>query len=427
MGGGRSLSRPMVGSCIARLCLVVVSLLTIGAWASQVSGVSVQSSGGSNADIAAAQQQDVICSNDSTDDCYPRIFQATHNFEVVREGQEIPPGLHIRLDMSTGKKEAKINDPNEQIQAVEGLPVDSSVVVVESDESDNNVVSVPKGAPAYEPVGKIKPPETESQAFRDSLTVLKTLSLDDRPLDAALSILTDISHDIYYGLKVAEDSNAVTELLCMMSNQEIFGKDVNEEQVKLAGDAASVIGSALQNNQKALVEVEKAWPVIRDATCSGSDKPLKVAAFQMLIPSAATNEDTPGSEGHQLSLTKAKTSALRGLIKSALIRDDFLASGGMEQILQVLKRTRPDLEPAQQKLANLVMDNFLDEGMGAVLGVWPRPGSIDLDWNTELKKLAKLYTSKKGHWSTELWKILQGQRQAMNAAGVDGKPEHSDL
>lgn len=431
----RSFSRPVAGSSIAFFFLVVVALLTVGISAGQVDegigqlnegpgATSISNGAGSN--IAAVQQQDIICSTDKTDDCYPRVFQPTHEFQVIREGQEIPSGLHVRLDISTGSKEAKLNNPDEPLEAVEGLPVDSAVVIVES-EGNTNDAEIPKGAPAYEPVGKIKPPETESQAFHDSLTVLKTLSLNDRPLDAAMSILKDISHDIYYGLKVAEDSKAVTELLCMMSSQGIFAKNVDEQEVTLAGDAASVIGSALQNNQKALEEVEKAWPVIRDAACSDSTTPLRDALFHMLIPSASMSGDAPKSEGRQLSLTKAKTSALRGLIKSPSIRDDFLANGGMAHVLQVLMLERPEMEPAQQKLANLVMDNFLDEGMGAVLGVWPRPGNTDLEWDIELKRLAKLYTSKRGHWSSELWKVLQGQRQAIKAAGKDSQPEHSDL
>lgn len=356
-----------------------------------------------------------ICATDNQDDCYPKIFQPTEEFQIVREGQEIPHGLHVRLDVTTGLKEAKLNDPNEDNSALEGLPVDSSIVMVES-EGDSEAVANPRvaqGAPAYEPVGKIKPPESESQAFRDSLTVLKTLSLDDRPVDAALTILEDIAHDIYYGLKIAEDPNAVKELLCMMSAQDNFAKASDDAAVQQAGYAASIIGSALQNNQKALEEVEKSWSDISGATCTGTNRKLSQAVFNSLMP------DTPAddkSEGTQLSLTKAKTSALRGLIKSPTIRDDFLAHGGMDQVLRVLVLEKPELAAAQQKLANLVSDEFLDEDMGATLGVWPRPGEVDHDWDYQLKTLAKLHKGDKGHWSADLWKRLQEQRRVSKAA-----------
>lgn len=374
-------------------------------------------------------KQDVICPAGSTNDCYPRIFQATDEFQVVREGQEIPHGLHVRLDVSTGKKEAKLNDPDEQNAALEGLPLDSAMVVVDPEQSseDLNKPQIPKGAPAYEPVGKVKTPETESQAFRDSLTVLKTLSLADRPVDAAMDTLKDISHDIYYGLKISEDSDAVKELFCMMSAQDIFAKDGDEDVVKQAGDAASVIGSALQNNQKALAEVEKSWADISKATCAGADRTLNHAVFNMLIPEVPASKEAAGSEGNRLGLTKAKASALRGLIKSPAIRDGFLASGGMAQILQVLLLERPELVPAQQKLANLVMDTFLDEGMGATLGIWPRAGDVDHDWDYQLKTLAKLHKGEKDHWSAELWKRLQDQRKIARVAGGHVKVDHPEL
>lgn len=360
-------------------------------------------------------QPDMICSQENSEDCYPKIFEPTGEFRIVREGQEIPPGLHVRLDVTTGLKEAKLNDPKEQNPALEGLAVDSSMVVVESEEGSEDAAKlrVPKGAPEYEPVGKIKPPESESQAFRDSLTFLKTLSLNDRPVDAALTILEDIAHDIYYGLKITEDPNAVKELLCMMSSQDNFAKASDDETVKQAGSAASIIGSALQNNQKALQEVEKSWSDISTATCVGQDSKLSQAVFNSLLPVEPADDK---SEGNQLSLTKAKTSAIRGLIKSPAIRDDFLASGGMEQILKVLMLEKPELAAAQQKLANLVSDEFLDEDMGATLGVWPRPGEVDHNWDYQLRTLAKLHKGQKDHWSADLWRRLQEQRKVMRAA-----------
>lgn len=406
MRGPRFSERLTASSAFALILFLTFALLTVGGSATE-------------------QDQDLICSSENPKDCYPKVFQATDEFQVIREGQEIPHGLHVRLDVTTGKKEAKLNDPNEEIPALEGLPVDSSMVIVESEEGSEDILSVPKGAPAYEPVGKIKAPQTENQAFYDSLTVLKTLSLNDRPVDAALSILKDIAHDIYYGLKVAEDPNAVKELLCMMSSQDLFAKDFDDEAVTQAGDAAYIIGSALQNNQKALAEVEKSWADISNTKCAGTERTFSDLVFNSLIPDTAASAEATKSEGKQLSLTKAKSSALRGLIKSPIIRDDFLANGGMAQILQVLTLERPELAADQQKLANLVMDTFLDEDMGATPGVWPRAGDVDHDWDYRLKDVAKLHKADKEHWSAELWKKLQEQRRTSRAA--QGTPKHEDL
>ncbi|KAI3401697.1 hypothetical protein diail_9361 [Diaporthe ilicicola] len=412
-------TRLSAGSSFALLLFLIFALLTFGASA------STNSEGGATKDGA---EGDLICHTENPAECYPRVFEPTDEFRTVHEDQEIPPGLHVRLDVNTGKREAKINVPDEVNPALEGLPVDSSMVVIDQQEDTEDAGSekkpqIPKGAPQYESVGKIKEPHDEKQSFRDSLTVLKTLALNDRPISAALEILDDISHDIYYGLKIAEDTGAVKELLCMMSSQDVFTKDTNDDVVKQAGLAASIVGSALQNNHKALQEVENAWNDISKTKCTGSDRHLGQAVFNMLTPDATANEAATGAEAGLLSLTKAKTSALRGLIKSPAIRDDFLADGGMAQILEVLAIERPELVPAKQKLANLVLDNFLDESMGATLGVWPRPGEVDHDWDYKLKTLAKLHKGDKDHWSAELWKRLQEQRKAERAQAGNSRSE----
>lgn len=408
MSSQKTLSRFSSGPSFALLLFLIFAALTFGASASSSSEGSTTKDG---------EKSDLICYTDNPAECYPKVFEPTDEFQIVHEDQEIPPGLHVRLDVNTGKREAKINDPDEANPALEGLPVESSVVVVEGQEDSEagSQPQIPKGAPEYESVGKIKEPYDAKQSFQDSLTVLKTLALDDRPIGAALDILDDISHDIYYGLKIAEDTGAVKELLCMMSSQDVFSRGGEDDVLKQAGLAASIVGSALQNNHKALQEVENAWDEISRTKCAGTDRDLSRAVFNMLTSDVPAGEAATGVEASLLSLTKAKTAALRGLIKSPVIRDDFIANGGMTQILEVLAIEKPELAQAKQKLANLVLDNFLDESMGATFGVWPRPGEVDHDWDYKLKTLAKLHKTDKDHWSAELWKRLQEQRKTERA------------
>jgi len=36
------------------------------------------------------------------------VFQATDDWQEIREGQKVPSGLHYRMNLETGKKEAKL-------------------------------------------------------------------------------------------------------------------------------------------------------------------------------------------------------------------------------------------------------------------------------------------------------------------------------
>ena len=41
------------------------------------------------------------------------VFVATNEWQEIKEGQSVPAGLHYRMNLETGKKEAKLIDPEE--------------------------------------------------------------------------------------------------------------------------------------------------------------------------------------------------------------------------------------------------------------------------------------------------------------------------
>jgi hypothetical protein len=44
-------------------------------------------------------------------------FVATNEWKPIKEGQAIPKGLHVRLNLETGQKEAKLMESEENAQA----------------------------------------------------------------------------------------------------------------------------------------------------------------------------------------------------------------------------------------------------------------------------------------------------------------------
>ena len=74
---------------------------------------------------------DVFISN-----CELNNFVATNEWQEIQEGQKVPAGLHYRMNLETGKKEAKIlekeNDADSKVKVTS--PVLSDQNVVEDDE-----------------------------------------------------------------------------------------------------------------------------------------------------------------------------------------------------------------------------------------------------------------------------------------------------
>jgi len=382
-------------------------------------------------DIDSSPSADIglICHTGDAAECYPRVFQAAEEFQKVHHDQELPKGLHVRLNVWTGEREAKLNNPDEQDSSWEGPPVDRAVVIVEPDSVEAEAEALPSGAPLYEPVGLVKAPSAESQTFHEALAALgkgvpqRGLSSFGRAsqsrFDEALDNLEELSHDIYYGLKIAEDGAALQSLLCLMSTRDIFRVDRGVAVLDQAKQAAAIVAAAVQNNPTALRQVEGSWGTLSASNCSddGEASGLKALLFGSLLGSEAAPSDnmrrpTP-------ALVRGRLSAISGLLKSDAIKRDFLLEGGMKEVLQFLVAEGPEYEVARARAAHLVMDNFLDESMGATPGFWPtrkakptaacRDGAAEEEcWDYHIERLAGEHQRDgQPHWSVELLTLLR--------------------
>ena len=77
-----------------------------------------------------------------------RVFEPTHEWKTVEEGQAIPAGLHIRMNLETGKKEARLMDK---------VPTEREKT---EDKSDDPDTKTPQNQQQREPppVGGAPPP-----------------------------------------------------------------------------------------------------------------------------------------------------------------------------------------------------------------------------------------------------------------------------
>jgi nucleotide exchange factor SIL1 len=365
-----------------------------------------------------SSEDDLICHTSDPKDCYPRVFQPTDEFQIVHDDQEIPNGLHVRLNIWTGKKEAKINVPDEENPALEGLPVDSAVVLVDQEQPDADTPVIPEGAPEYEPIGKIKEPQHGTQSFFEDLKLVKSnVDKKDQAFDDALDNLEEISHDLYYGLKIAEDAEAVKTLLCLMGDQSLSateGSNPRDHQ------AAMILSGALQNNPSALKQLTKIWPQIMEAQCPRDSFPLGKTFFSSFVP--ADTSDASKSKPAAL-MAKAKVAAINGLIKDDSIREDFMKRGGMERLLEVLIPKEKEWNGAQRKVGQLVLDNFLDADMGAKLGQWPTAAKLEDGkcqgkasqteegcWDYHVERIMKANEGDDEHWSKDVHTRLEELR-----------------
>ncbi|RCK66363.1 Nucleotide exchange factor SIL1 [Candida viswanathii] len=195
--------------------------------------------------------EELICPDPENPlDCYPKIFIPTEEWQVIKEGQEIPPGLHVRLNIDTLEKEAKLMDA----EAKDEVPVQE--LVVDGELQDHSKEAIQEN---LQKIHEKKHPEVKqdhshrSKVNKDDLNNFDSASLevenykpgesDIERLNTALDTLEELSHDIEFGEKLTADKNIFQSLLRIADT-------VNDAKVE--EKAYRIMGSSLRNNPEAI-------------------------------------------------------------------------------------------------------------------------------------------------------------------------------
>ncbi|CAK7890826.1 nucleotide exchange factor Sil1p [[Candida] anglica] len=196
---------------------------------------------------------ELICSPTDPSDCYPKVFVPTNYWQTIKEGQEIPAGLHVRLNLETSTREAKISEEDDSNANTQDLVITEEPEIVEEtmeeqiqrkirEAKENNSVKKPRASP--EELNNYEAAVTE---IHDS-PLGSNLDLDR--ISIALDTLIELSHDIEFGAKLTSDQRIFQDLL------RIGTKVTNSlKMVDIQEKAYRIMGSALRNNPEAVDNV----------------------------------------------------------------------------------------------------------------------------------------------------------------------------
>lgn len=319
----------------------------------------------------------IICEPEDPTDCYPRIFVPTEKFQIIRKGQDIPPALHVRMNIYTGLKEARINVPMEEVE--EGstmqiqIPEGQDVAVVEQPAEEETEPEkpamrdqVPINAPVYESAGKVVPPPPGTDDMSTFQKAMMMVQMESRAFDLGLADLVELSHDIYYGVEIVKSGPVLEKLICLLLG---VGPERKEgKQTERDHRAAQILSASLQNNPTALKEVGDYWKLVLYPTCAmdtldGNTK-SKSPDFVSKFRNQLAKEKDPAT-------LRWKVTAISHLLKEPKFRSVFLEKNGMELLLAIFLKKGDKWDGVKKRVGQLVSDNFLDEGMGAITGSWP--------------------------------------------------------
>lgn len=186
---------------------------------------------------------DLICHTDHALECYPRTFQPTTTFQPVHDDQSLPPGLHIRMNLATGVKEAKLNEPEpDESSRAAGLAIIDDVRHGPPELQDQSKPQdyIPQRHAQFDP--------SESSLFASSVHDLKASPSRSSTAIPALSFLEDLAHSSHWGLTLARDSSLVHTLFQLLSSH----ASESQSSLEIRSAAALLLATAIQNNPAAL-------------------------------------------------------------------------------------------------------------------------------------------------------------------------------
>ncbi|POS85110.1 hypothetical protein EPUL_003156 [Erysiphe pulchra] len=343
----------LIQPCVTYYFLYLTSLVTSSTLSSQVSEIDLNLS----------------CSSINSTDCYPRIFEPTLKFKKIREGQELPPGLHVRMNIYTGEKEARLNVPMMEeddisLYGFQPLSMETALITVQEEDSHQKPLQNQESIKSTASQERIRPPQSQSelQKFQNSIAMLK---MRGSLFDQALEDLSELAHDIYYGREIAREDSILELLVCLTLGLEL--EDTPKGEINRERIAASILGSAFQNNPAALNEIDNAKKNIIYPSCTpNSANGIKEKGNFISI---FRNKLEQEQDTYNL---KIKITTLSRLLKSNYFRDLFLENKGMELLLAVFLKRGERFNTAKKKISELLTDNFLDESYGAQVNIWPK-------------------------------------------------------
>ena len=214
----------------------------------------------------------LICPNDNPKDCYPTLFQPTIHFQKIRPDQSLSPGLHVRLNIQTGEKEARLNVPEENEDSKEAVVLNDDVphgpktkelgVLDGETPLQLRLQDAPKQekhARPYTPPRPAAPADpNEVVLYEAAISILKQKSFINertrvvlnRDIADAIETLTELAHSLEWGLAICRDAELSRMLLASIVTTPANGLEYIAPELRSA--VLLLMATAIQNNPDAL-------------------------------------------------------------------------------------------------------------------------------------------------------------------------------
>lgn len=195
------------------------------------------------------------------------VFYPTKEWKTVQPGQAIPKGLHVRLNMKTGEREAKLMDGDDGMK-YKYWKLGEKQGMVNTDRKFFTAEELKKALKEFKTT-KIDDMDTPERAeeIKHKYKSYKELKEDFADMNVALKTDTEIIADLIKKLNDSNSDKAAklvlledleyylhqidnAQLFCDNGGMSLLMKGLNDTDDDIKQKSAFVLGSALQSNPK---------------------------------------------------------------------------------------------------------------------------------------------------------------------------------
>ncbi|XP_078524548.1 nucleotide exchange factor SIL1 [Lissotriton helveticus] len=307
-----NLHRSMTDMGLVLLLVGTLFLCTASCQDTPDKGFALITTGGSSANEDTAEEAVVEDDLDLEDQ---QVFQPTHEWQVVRPGQAVPPGLHIRLNLQTGVNEAKLQDTEPAVKKgakkETKLHLDPSLYTPQ--ELKEALSKIKEDAAAESPEEKrrkekfkqeFRPIEELKQEFeRLHMNIESDFQIMERLLqilNSSTSTLDEKSSALYDLEYYVHQVDNAQDLLPLGGLQLVIN-GLNSTEPLLKERSAFVLGAALSSNPKVQIKAMEGGALQKLLVILATSQPLPVKKKALFAMSSLLRQ-FPYAQQHFLRL-----------------------------------------------------------------------------------------------------------------------------
>ncbi|XP_078406684.1 nucleotide exchange factor SIL1 [Cetorhinus maximus] len=221
------------------------------------------------------------------------VFYPTNEWQIIKQGQAIPAGLHVRLNLETGKNEAKLPDDGDGKSGLKYWKQGSRHGMVNTDSESFTAEELKRALKLMKQEGNTETEEGHQEEVRKTFRPIKELMEDFKAMNVVMETDMEVIdklvskfnstsvtledkvaalHDLEYYVHQVDNAQHLTST----GGLQLVINALNATEPHIQEHAAFVLGSALSGNPKVQIEAIEAGALQKLLILLATDQPVAI-------------------------------------------------------------------------------------------------------------------------------------------------------